>query len=266
MAWARGWVRGLPAGWCQPVLRMPAAMPFTVTTQRCVRLRVGCRLAHPPQQLDLHQVDRVDVGIAHVDRAAQDRRSSRAARCARSSSRTRARWRGRSRRAQLVRRAAAAARGTSWRSYSAAMRGVGLGQHHLDQLDHRAEVRPLAVHRAQRARLRRARRRDRALLDAEPRAEHQPRLRPRELPRDGPQRRSMPPSAARRAGRLPMLSVAELRHRRRGAEVLDETRGRRRPVPVGGAGIGGEPFHRSRATRAGAAAPASATPRASRVV
>ena len=37
-----------------------------------VGLRLGRGAAQPPQQLDLDEVDRIDVRVPHVDRAAQD--------------------------------------------------------------------------------------------------------------------------------------------------------------------------------------------------
>ena len=76
---------------------------------------------------------------------------------------------------------------------------VGLREHHLDQVDRRLEVRPLAIHRRQLSRFAARERAVERVLDAEPRAEHQPRLRPGELPRDRAQARtrSMPPPAPR---------------------------------------------------------------------
>ena len=56
-----------------PVLRRPAAMPFIVTSSARSRRLVGLAAARPPQQLDLHQVDRIDVRVADVDRAAEHR-------------------------------------------------------------------------------------------------------------------------------------------------------------------------------------------------
>ena len=88
-------------------------MPLTVTMQRRVDAWVRL-LAHAPQQLDLHQVERIDVRIADVDRAADHRSAPRAARGAPMTSSTRG-WRvpaGRAgrRRAAADRRARAAGR------------------------------------------------------------------------------------------------------------------------------------------------------------
>ena len=85
--------------------------------------------------------------------------------------------------------------------------GVGLGERHLDQPEGRTEERPRAVHLpADLAVLgRHAVAED--VLDAEPRRQQQPRLRPGELPGNGPQR-LQPAGRVRRAGRLPMCSAS----------------------------------------------------------
>ena len=67
-----------------PVFCSPAAMPLTVSaTRRAAPRRSGCVLrqrAQPAQQAHLHQAQRIHVGIAQADRAAQHRRVLAAAR------------------------------------------------------------------------------------------------------------------------------------------------------------------------------------------
>jgi 4-amino-4-deoxy-L-arabinose transferase-like glycosyltransferase len=187
------------------------------TLQRVAGLRAP---PHPIEQLDLNQIDRIDVGVADVDRAPQHgvgfdqplmtRHGEDRSGCAREL------------RSQI---------GAEWLQIGGDQAPVVLGgdaivgfrQHHLDQIDGGSEERPAIVHRAEQ-RLVSARQRllDRA-LDAQPRCEQQTRLRPRELPRNGAKAFD---AAAFRARRRPAADVdrAQLRLGRRAAEVLDEAR------------------------------------------
>ncbi len=129
---------------------MPAATPLIVTSSArrshtSSSWRAFVLRSEPAQQLDLQQVDRIDVGIAHVDRAAQHRVvleqvavSGDVEHHVDGALQPRPQ-----RRAEilLVRRheVAIVVRGDI---------GVRLGERHLHQLDRRAEERPGPVHLA----------------------------------------------------------------------------------------------------------------------
>ena len=178
----------------------------------CARLVAGAVAA---QQLDLHRVHRVDVGVAQIDRAAQDR-------LALEQPRRRPSRRARRRRARSCSSSIACEErsGRGRAEVAARDRQARLRERHLEVVDDRAEERQPLVEVAQR---RVARLRERGAA-AEPRRQQHAVLRPGEHPRDRAERGEVVGVVrpARRARRD--LEQRQLVDRRERAEELARSR------------------------------------------
>ena len=138
----------------QPVLRRPAAMPFMVTSRARSRRSSASPARRRLSSSTCTRLIGIDVRVAHVDRAPQHRVVGDQLAVARH--RQHGVDRARQPRAQLVAERLQIGGDEHADRSAAAMRGVGLGQHHLDQVDGRAEERPVLIHARGSSRARRA--------------------------------------------------------------------------------------------------------------
>ena len=232
-----------------PVFRMPAATPLTVTRNAWRRRSSPLGCAQAAEQLDLHQVDRdrrTGCGRRSIGAAPGCRRAAR--------SRPATRQHAADGRRQPAPQVGAERVQVGGHEQALVVRGdarVGLGQHHLDQIERRAEERPLAVHRAQ------------LVGSPPPRSRRRaPRRRPATTAAAGASASTRTPTGSRaasrrrrpsrrRAGRLPIVRSLELAApaSRRGSTamkrgvVVDDARDRPSRDGVG------ERVHPRRATR-----------------
>ena len=206
---------------------MPAATPLmvilsafrsTAIVARAPRRSPGPpRRTQPAQQLDLHEIDRVDVRIAHVDRSPEHRVVVEQLAMAGDREHAR-RWPARAA-SRSVAPSGCRSAGTSRRSYSAAIRGSALASAISIRSTGDWKNGQSRVHRAAAASRSSSPALAERLSTPSHDGEQQPRLRPGELPGDRAQRLDARRRRSRRAGRLPMCRPSQLglRRRRRGS-------------------------------------------------